>query len=167
MPTAARHTLIRVAAVAAILFAVGVAHAVDAGKPMPEIGVEDLSGKRIDLASLAGKVVVVDFWATWCGPCKDELPVLEALQRKYRKQGLVVIAVSVDSDVSKVRAFVKKFGLSLRVIHDADHVLAERYNPTKMPSSYIVDRKGKIRHTHAGFRKSDAKKIEAQIRALL
>lgn len=134
---------------------------------MPEIGAKDLTGHRIDLASLKGKVVLVDFWATWCGPCKDELPVLQRLQQKYAKHGLVIIAVSVDSDAANARAFIKKMGLTLRIILDLEHVLADRYQPAKMPSSYIVDRAGRVRHVHAGFKKGDAKTIEAEIRNLL
>jgi len=166
MPTAGRRPQ-GAALVAMLVLGSTPALALEAGKPMPELGVTDLHGKRVDRASLEGKVVLIDFWATWCAPCKQELPVLQRLQTKYAKHGLVVIAISVDSDADKVRAFVKRMGLSLRVIHDADHALAERYGPTKMPSSYLVDREGRVRRVHAGYRKGDARKLEAGIRSLL
>jgi peroxiredoxin len=134
---------------------------------MPELGLVDLEGKRIDRAALAGKVVVVDFWATWCAPCKQELPVLQRLYERYAKQGLVVVAVSVDKDATNVRKFASELKLSFPVLHDAKHDVAGRFDPPRMPSSFIVDRKGIVRHVHAGYRAGDEAKLEAEIKALL
>ena len=145
----------------------GRAAAIEAGVQQPEIGLVDRAGSRIDLASLKGKVVLVDFWASWCAPCKQELPVLARLYKKYQKAGLVVVAVSVDRDEANVRDFLKEMPLSFPVVHDKDHAVADRYNPPRMPSSYIVDRKGIVRHVHGGFREGDAAKLEAEIVALL
>jgi peroxiredoxin len=141
--------------------------ALDAGARMPELGLVDLEGKRIDRAALAGKVVVVDFWATWCAPCKQELPVLQRLYERYAKQGLVVVAVSVDKDATNVRKFASELKLSFPVLHDAKHDVAGRFDPPRMPSSFIVDRKGIVRHVHAGYRAGDEAKLEAEIKALL
>lgn len=144
------------------------AAALDEGTRMPEIGLTDLTtGKRIDRASLEGKVVIVDFWATWCAPCKQELPQLEALYEKYKARGLVVIAISVDTDAAKAKALASQLKLSFPIAHDAQHVAAERFDPPRMPSSFIVDRKGLVRHVHSGFRAGDEAAIERELIALL
>ena len=143
------------------------AAALDAGAKMPEIGLNDLSGKPITVASLAGKVVIVDFWATWCAPCKEELPVLQKLYKKYGSKGLVVVGVSVDKDASNIKGFLNKLGVTFPIVHDANHQVSGRYKPPRMPSSYIVDRKGIVRFVHGGFRADDAAIFEKEIVGLL
>jgi cytochrome c biogenesis protein CcmG, thiol:disulfide interchange protein DsbE len=155
------------AALAALWLSSLPASALDAGAKMPEIGLTDLSGKTVNVASLAGKVVVIDFWATWCAPCKEELPVLQKLYKKYAAQGLVVVGVSVDKDAANIPSFLKKLGVTFPVVHDANHQVSGRYQPPRMPSSYIVDRKGIVRYVHGGFRADDAAVFEKQIKELL
>lgn len=155
------------AAALALSLVLPVAGALEAGSKMPEIGLTDLSGKQVTVASLAGKVVVVDFWATWCAPCKEELPVLEKLYKKYGSKGLVVVGVSVDKDASNIKGFLKKVGVTFPVVHDANHQVSGRYQPPRMPSSYIVDRKGIVRFVHGGFRADDAAVLEKEIVGLL
>ena len=137
------------------------------GAPAPALSGTDLRGKSLSLAKLKGKVVVVDFWASWCGPCKEEMPVLERLYKKYKANGLVVVGVSVDQDAANAQKFIKEFGVSFPSIHDADHSIADRYKPAKMPTSSIIDRKGTIRFIHAGFKAKDARAMEKEIRSLL
>jgi peroxiredoxin len=133
----------------------------------PEIGLPDGSGRPVRMASLRGKVVLVDFWASWCAPCRQELPVLERLYKRYRDQGLVIVGVNVDRERSNMDAFVRRFHLTFPVVHDAAHRVADRYGPRTMPSSYLVDRGGVVRYVHQGFRASDAEVIEAKVRDLL
>lgn len=141
--------------------------ALDVGARLPEIGLKDLNGQRVDLASLKGKVVIVDFLASWCGPCKEEMPVLERLYKRYKASGLVVVGVSVDKDLENLRGLLKKVKVSFPVVHDATQDVAGRYRPARMPSSYVIDRKGIVRHVHAGFRAEDAEKLEREVSALL
>lgn len=141
--------------------------ALDVGTRLPEIGLKDLRGQRVDLASLKGKVVIVDFLASWCAPCKQEMPVLDRLYKKYKDRGLVVVGVSVDQELDNLKGLLKQVPVSFSVVHDADHQVAGRYKPPRMPSSYVVDRKGVVRHVHAGFRDGDDKKLEAEVVALL
>jgi cytochrome c biogenesis protein CcmG/thiol:disulfide interchange protein DsbE len=144
-----------------------VAGALDAGSKMPEIGLTDLSGKSVTAASLAGKVAVVDFWATWCAPCREELPMLQKLFKKYAAQGLVVVGVSVDKEPDNIKQFLVKMPLSFPIVHDAAHQVSTRFAPPRMPSSYIVDRKGIVRFVHGGYRADDATEFETQIQSLL
>ena len=141
--------------------------AVDEGARAPELGARTLEGQTLRMADLRGKVVIVDFWASWCEPCREEMPVLERLYRRYREQGLVVVGVSVDRTERNARGFLRRTRVSFPIIHDANHAIANRYSPPKMPSSYIVDRRGVIRHVHEGFRAGDAERMEREVRALL
>lgn len=167
MPT---RPLLRAVALATLLFGSTLAPsalALDSGKPMPELGLKDLNGQPVTAASLRGKVVIVDFWATWCAPCKEEMPVLQRLHAKYGKDGLVVVGVSVDKDLANVRQFIKDMKLSFAILHDPDHAVTKRFAPPKMPSSYVVDRSGTVRFVHAGFHAKDAKALEDEVRKLL
>lgn len=141
--------------------------ALEAGGRMPEIGLKDLRGTMVDRASLAGKVVIVDFWASWCGPCKEEMPVLSRLYAKHAQRGLVVVAVSVDEELENVRDFLAKLPVKFPVVHDPKHVVAGRFAPPKMPSSYVIDRRGVVRYVHAGFRPSDADGLAREVERLL
>ena len=141
--------------------------AVNQGTLAPEIGLKDRGGKAVQLSQLKGSVVVVDFWASWCAPCREELPVLEALYQKYREKGLVVVGVNQDADEAKMAKFLRAKPLSFPIVHDAEGAVARRYAPPKMPSSYVIDRKGLIRHVHAGFRASDKDELERELKALL
>ena len=141
--------------------------ALSAGQPMPEIGLTTLDGKKVTAQALRGKVVVVDFWATWCGPCKVELPILQKLYQKYGKQGLLVVGVSVDRDAGNLPKFLSKLGVTFPIAHDAGHSVAERFKPAKMPSSFIVGRDGIVKFVHAGFNAEDAAVFEKEIASLL
>jgi peroxiredoxin len=147
--------------------ATGRVAALDAGAKMPEIGLKDMAGKPVNAASLVGKVVVIDFWATWCAPCREELPVLQKLYKKYASQGLVVVGVSVDKEAANITQFLQKMPLSFPIVHDAAHAVTGKYAPPRMPSSFIVDRKGIVRYVHGGYRSDDAAEFEKQIQALL
>ena len=146
---------------------VGSAAALDVGARMPEIGLKDLHGNPIDRASLQGKVVIVDFWASWCAPCKEEMPVLSRLHAKHAQRGLVVVGVSVDEEVTNVQGFLAKVKASFPIVHDRTHVVAERFAPPKMPSSYVIDRRGVVRYVHGGFRPADAEALAREVETLL
>jgi cytochrome c biogenesis protein CcmG, thiol:disulfide interchange protein DsbE len=159
-----RVLLLAVSLVAAAAFD---AQALGAGTKAPNIELSDLSGKPFRLSSFAGKVVLVDFWASWCGPCREELPVLENLYKKYRAKGFEVIGVNQDQDPANASKFLRRTPLSFTVLHDAKRSVAGAYGPDKMPSSYLIDRHGLVRYVHPGFRASDAAGLEREINALL
>jgi thiol-disulfide isomerase/thioredoxin len=141
--------------------------ALDDGARAPEIGLKDIDGDVIRMADLRGKVVLVDFWATWCGPCREELPFLEELQDRHEDEGFVVVGVNVDRDRRNMESFVRRLGLSFPNVYDGEHAVAGRYGPSSMPTSYLVDRQGVVRHIFRGFRAADATALERHVEALL
>jgi len=143
------------------------ARALSRGSRAPEIGLRDTSGRPVRLSQLRGKVVLVDFWASWCGPCGEEMPFLERLHDRYADQGLVIIAVNIDNEEANMRRFLRRTPVSFRVVHDGRHRVADRYNPPRMPSSFLIDQRGVVRYVHEGFRASDAPAIERQVKRLL
>jgi thiol-disulfide isomerase/thioredoxin len=118
--------------------------------------------------SFAGHVVIVDFWASWCAPCKASFPAYTKLQADYAAQGLVVVAVSEDDDPAAYAAFVSRMKPGFFVTRDARHGLAEKVSVPTMPTSYVIDRSGKIRHVNAAFHGDRTERqIRSQIQSLL
>ena len=134
------------------------------GAPAPDIKVELLGGKSVFLDDYHGKVVLLDVWASWCGPCKQELPMLDDMARRLRGEGVEVLAVSVDQERGNVVKFLKaRPHWSLTIAHDPSGQIADRLAPEKMPTSYIIDREGVIRFVNSGFEPSDAAVIERRL----
>jgi len=154
-------------AAASVLAIAASAYALNTGARAPEIGLQDLQGNNVTMASLRGNVVLVDFWASWCEPCAEEMPVLERLYTTYRGQGLRIVGVSQDRTAANLQGFLRQHRVSFPIVHDAAHAVAGRYEPPRMPSSYIIDRSGVVRHIHEGYRSGDAQTMEREIRALL
>ena len=134
------------------------------GRVAPEIVVDRVSGGDLALSSLRGKVVLLDVWASWCGPCKQELPMLDAIAGRLRKRGVEVLAVSVDQERENVDKFLGSRGKwHLTVAHDPKGAIADTFQPEKMPTSYVIDRAGVIRYVNSGFEPSDAPEIERRL----
>lgn len=138
------------------------------GTPMPSIVVKEFQGNRkIDLGALRGKVVLVDIWASWCAPCQEEMPMLDAMAARLKKKGVEIIAVSVDEDRESAQAFLsKRSSWTLTVAHDPKGEVPEVLEPAKMPTSYVVDGQGIIRYVNEGFERGDIKSLEARLTAL-
>jgi thiol-disulfide isomerase/thioredoxin len=134
------------------------------GAPAPELQVQGLTGKTITVSSYKGKVVLLDVWASWCVPCKQELPMLDGIAGRLRHKGVEVLAVSVDQERENVVKFLRGHGKwSLTVAHDPRGEIADRLQPDKMPTSYIIDRAGIIRYVNSGFSPGDADVIERHL----
>jgi thiol-disulfide isomerase/thioredoxin len=157
----------RLSVAVAALWVCSSAAALSPGDVPPPIDTVDEEGREVDLEELRGQVVLVDFWASWCGPCREELPVLEKLHRELASQGLVIVGINIDRTKKKMTRFLETRPLTFRIVHDPKLVVASRYEPPTMPSSYLIARDGRLRHVHEGFRKSDGATIESRIRALL
>jgi len=136
------------------------------GDAFPDLGGFKLEGKLPD--SIKGKVVLVDFWASWCEPCKQSFPVMEELQKHYGERGFIIVAVNVDENRADMEAFLKKNTASFVVMRDAGQKLVDKAGIATMPSSFLIDREGKVRFTHTGFRGAETKKkYEEEIESLL
>jgi len=110
----------------------------------PELGLTDLGGRRIDLVDYAGRTVIVNFWATWCEPCRREIPSLVALHGELADRGLEVVAVSIDSDPAAVERYIERSKLPFRVAVDQDQSAARRYGVTTVPATFVVNRDGRV-----------------------
>jgi cytochrome c biogenesis protein CcmG, thiol:disulfide interchange protein DsbE len=157
----------RVLAVLGLLTFASDAVAIDKGQAAPEIHLRDMTGKEVKLSALKGKVVIVDFWASWCGPCRESMPVLERLSKVYKDKGLVVLGVNIDNDAKSASAFLKEVRVSFPVVNDSAKTVAKAYAPPTMPSSYVVDQQGRVHAVHAGFKASDGAKLESEVQKLL
>lgn len=116
---------------------------------------------------LKGKVVYVDFWASWCGPCRASFPVLDKLYGQHKDQGFVVVGINQDDQAGDARSFMARLPVGFPLIADPEHRLAEAFDVKGMPSAVLIDRKGIVRHVHRGFRSGDEKDIAARIEKLL
>jgi peroxiredoxin len=138
------------------------------GKPAPDFELPKLAGDgRVKLSALAGQVVVIDFWASWCEPCKRELPVLQKLHDALAPSGLVVLAISVDEDPAEARRFVLSRKLTLPTLSDVRGTVPDRFKLDRMPTAVLIDRKGVVRDVRRGYEPGDEKALEDQLRKLL
>ena len=122
---------------------------------------------KVNLEDLKGRVVYVDFWATWCPPCRKSFPWMEEMHTRYHKDGLTIVAISVDAKYELAEKFIRELKPSFISAHDPGKKIAKLYKLRAMPSSYLIDRSGNIINTHLGFRTSRSKKVEAEIKAAL
>ena len=135
--------------------------------PAPSFSTESIDGKRISLDDLSGKVVLVDFWATWCEPCKKSFPKYQELYVKYKASGLEIAAVSVDDEKGGIPAFAKSHGAKFPVGWDNGKKIADQYKPENMPTAYVIDKNGVVKFVHKGYHDGEEKELEKEIKSLL
>jgi peroxiredoxin len=123
--------------------------ALSAAEKIPNFSLPDTAGHVVSLKQFEGKVIMLDFWATWCGPCKTEMPGYEALYRKYKSRGLVVVGIALDADPVKVRKFAKKYGITYPLLINGMNVSS--YGVLGIPTTILADRKGVVRKKVVGF----------------
>ena len=109
----------------------------------------------------------MDFWGSWCEPCRDEMPVLQRLATTYAGQGLRVIGVPQDSNASNARGFLSRYGATFPNVLDGSHAIAGRWDVDTMPTSFVIDCGGIVRHVHEGYRSRDAAALETEVQALI
>lgn len=164
-----RRTWLRTAAASAASLALPAAlapsraAAVDSGSAAPTFELTGADGRPVRLADFRGKVVVLDFWASWCAPCRAAFPSLDRLQRTHGERGLVVVGVSVDRDEAAYRTFLSQHSVAFRVARDASQAVVRSYAPPSMPTTFVIDRNGTIRHVQRGYRRADDGTFEAHV----
>lgn len=121
----------------------------------------------ISLEQYRNQVVYIDFWASWCPPCKHSFPWLNEMQQRYAADGFKIIAINIDEDKARAQEFLENVPASFEIAYDPEGDVADLYHLKVMPSSYLIDRQGNLIHTHKGFKTSDGTRIEEKIRKLL
>ena len=139
---------------------------IPAGAPLEGVAARSLEGKTVRIADLRGHVVLLDFWATWCEPCRESLPFYADLQRELGPKGLTIAAISIDADDDPVREYFKT-PPPFTVLRDPDGSIAERMGVSIMPTSFLLDRSGVTREKLQGFKPEDRESIRDRIVALL
>ncbi len=155
-------------AVAALLLLAPAASALEPGQPAPAFSAPSLDGQgQRSLASYRGKVVYVDFWASWCTPCLTSLPLLEKLRKEFPPEQFQILAVNVDREPGKAKGFLARHSIGYPSVSDPEGRLPEVFGLETMPTSYLIDTRGIVRYVHEGFRAGDVDEIRERIRALI
>jgi peroxiredoxin len=141
--------------------------AVGRGTRAPDLELADLDGGRVSVEALKGRVVLVNFWATWCKPCEEEMPAMERLYRALNAEGFELLAVSVDTDTTAVRSFRQRLRLSFPILLDPDQEVAGRYQTFKFPESVLIGPDGVVVERYIGSKDWDAPAYVERIRRLL
>jgi cytochrome c biogenesis protein CcmG/thiol:disulfide interchange protein DsbE len=136
------------------------------GSPAPEFSLRARSGASANSSEHSGKVVLVDFWATWCEPCRSSFPRYQALLARYAER-VVVLGISEDDEAQGIDRFARETGVRFPLAWDEDKSVAQRYQISGMPTLFIIDQQGLVRFVHSGFRPGDDQKISAAIDSLL
>lgn len=139
-----------------------------AGKPVPDFTLPALAGdERYTLSDFQGQVVYLDFWASWCGPCRLSLPALNDLYRELGPKGFTVIAVNVDAYRDEAADFLASYPVDYPVLRDGDRALPKQFGVKGMPTAFLIDQQGQLVGVHEGFRKGDADKLRRKVMHLL
>ena len=141
--------------------------AANPGAPAPDFTLAARDGGKVRLADLKGQVVMINFWATWCGPCRQEMPLLAQLNTKYEPLGFTLLGVNVEPDSAAAVAWLKGMPVTFPILFDTDSVVAGNFGVVGMPSTVFVDRKGQVRYVHRGYKVGDEAKYADMIRSLV
>jgi peroxiredoxin len=161
-------TFLKRCAMAAIVVAsTAFAAGSDSSGPAPAFTLTTLDGQPGGLSTYKGQVVMVNFWATWCGPCQQEMPLLDQMYKKYKPAGFTLIGVNVDKEAPAVKALLARKPVSFPVLLDPANQVSKAYHVDEMPSSVIIDRKGQIRYLHRGYKPGDENDYQDRIRQLI
>ena len=133
----------------------------------PSFSLPSRSGDIVSLAKLRGKVVMLNFWASWCGPCRQEMPLLDQMHKRYSSLGFTMIGVNVESNTADAEKWLQQTPVSFPVLFDKENKVSKLYDVNAMPSTVFIDRKGNVRALHRGYKPGDESEYLNQIRALL
>jgi peroxiredoxin len=157
----------RIAALAAALAIAVPVLAGSEGGPAPAFTLAARGGHDVTLAQYHGQVVMINFWASWCGPCRQEMPLLESIYKKYNKLGFTLLGVNVEPDSKAADDWLRDTPVSFPILYDKDSKVSKLYDVAGMPSTVIIDRSGKLRKIHRGYKPGDENEYLDSIRALV
>ena len=154
-------------ALACLVAWVGSAESASVTAPAPNFTLKSLAGKNIKLSELTGNVVLVNFWASWCGPCRQEMPLLNAIHKKYAPLGFTVLGINVEEQVANARSFITERPVDFPILLDAKNQVSKLYHVVAMPTTVVIDRDGKIRFIHQGYQAGDEVKYRKMVKTLV
>ncbi|EGF32948.1 alkyl hydroperoxide reductase/ Thiol specific antioxidant/ Mal allergen [Oxalobacteraceae bacterium IMCC9480] len=137
------------------------------GQPPMPLLLDDLDGKPVDLASLKGQVVLVNFWATWCDGCKAEIPALNRLQQRFKDRKLRILGVNINEGKARIKQFTQRIPVQYTILRDADSVAMKAWHVRIMPTTFLIDKQGRLRYELAGEADWDDPTIQAPVLDLL
>ena len=138
----------------------------DNDPPAPDFTLTDANGQPVTLSDLRGQVIMINFWASWCGPCRQEMPLLEQIHQRYEPLGFTLLAVNVEENSADGQAFLQERPVSFPVLYDPQNGISKLYDVVAMPSTVLIDRQGNIRYLHHGYKPGYENDYQDQIRAL-
>ena len=138
-----------------------------AGQPAPDFALKSSTGENLRLSEFRGDVVMINFWATWCGPCRQEMPLLDELYLRYKRVGFNLLGVNIDDDSSRAMKMISELGVSFPVLFDARKEVSKLYDVDAMPVTVLVDREGNVRYVHEGYKPGYENTYLDQVRSLL
>jgi len=137
------------------------------GQTAPDFVLRSSTGENLRLSEYRGDVVMINFWATWCGPCRQEMPLLDELYGRYQRVGFSLLGVNIDDDSRRAMAMVKELGVRFPVLFDEEKKVSKLYEVEAMPMTILLDREGTVRHIHYGYKPGYEQKYLNEIRSLL
>ena len=146
---------------------VDLATAASVSGPAPDFTLKSLKGKNLKLSEMRGDVVLINFWASWCGPGRQEMPLLNALHKKYEPLGFTVLGVNVEENSDDARGFMKNFPVNFPVLLDNKNMVSKQYDVVAMPTTVVVDRDGNMRFLHKGYKSGDEKEYRKMVKKLI
>jgi peroxiredoxin len=157
----------RIAGIATAFIIALPALAASSSSPAPQFTLAARGGNEVSLAQYRGKVVMINFWASWCGPCRQEMPLLENIYKKYGKLGFTLLGVNVEPDSKAADDWLKQTPVSFPILYDKESKVSKLYDVAGMPSTVIIDRKGNVRVLHKGYKPGDENEYLDSIRSLI
>lgn len=152
----------------ALVLCLGPLHAAEVGQPVPAFNARTIDGQsEMSQRDFLGKVVYVDFWASWCGPCLQSLPTFSRLQEDYGPHGFEVVAINLDENIQDAKNFLSKLSVNYTVLADSSGATPSAFSIQTMPSSFLIDQTGTVRYAHQGYRKGDDAVLRKEIEKLL
>ena len=149
------------------LLCVSLAGAASVKGPAPNFTLKSLSGENLKLSEMTGNVVLINFWASWCGPCREEMPLLNALHKKYQPLGFTVLGINVEEQTDKARDFLSNYPVDFPILLDKENEVSKQYKVIAMPTTVVVDRDGNMRYLHEGYKPGDEKKYRQMVKKLV
>jgi peroxiredoxin len=158
--------LLGVSLLAGCLLALQVTAGVISGSA-PDFTLKSASGENLKLSEYRGEVVLINFWASWCGPCRQEMPLLDELHQRYKSLGFTVLGVNVEEDSTQARKLLQDLPVSFPVLFDNQSNVSRQYDVVAMPSTVLIDRSGKLRYLHKGYQPGLEDTYLEQVRELI